>query len=139
MLLHKKYNKILPTGDFISDEVILLSAWKKSHQHIRGINWYVDCLDLDKSALELDIRMSSMSKALTANNLELSPLKLIPAPKSHPWAFVKVDDESLNWVPEPKDKQEGDTDRPSLPMRPLAHVSIDDQTVFTALMMLLAS
>ena len=139
MLLHKKYNKILPTEDFISDEVILLSAWKKSHQHIRGVNWYVDCLDLDKSALELDIRISSLSKALRTNDLKLSPLKLIPAPKSHPWVFVKTDDESLNWLPEAKDKQEDDKENPSLPMRPLAHVSIDDQTIFTALMMLLAN
>ena len=94
MLLHKKYNKILPTEDFISDEVILSSAWKKSHQHIRGVNWYVDGLDLDKSALELDLRVSSLSEALRENYLELSPLKLIPAPKSHPWVFKKSDDES---------------------------------------------
>ncbi|ROQ79729.1 RNA-directed DNA polymerase [Vibrio crassostreae] len=140
MLLHKKYNKILPTGDFIYDEVILLSAWKKSHQHIRGVNWYVDCLDLDKSALELDLRVSSLSVALRESDLELSPLKLIPAPKSHPWEFLKSDDESnLTWVPESKDRDEDDSDNPRLPMRPLAHVSIDDQTVFTALMMLLAN
>lgn len=140
MLLHKKYNKILPTEYFMSDEVILTSAWKKSHQHIRGVNWYVDCLDLDKSALELDLRVSSLSEALRENNLELSPLKLIPAPKSHPWEFKKSDDEStLTWTPENKDSEEDDSDNPRLPMRPLAHVSIDDQTIFTALMMLLAN
>ncbi|MEZ9244813.1 reverse transcriptase domain-containing protein [Vibrio lentus] len=140
MLIHKKYNKILPTEDFISDEVILSSAWKKSHQHIRGVNWYVDGLDLDKSALELDLRVSSLSEALRENDLELSPLKLIPAPKSHPWEFKKSDDEStLTWTPENKDSEEDDSDNPRLPMRPLAHVSIDDQTIFTALMMLLAN
>lgn len=145
MLLHRKYNKILPTKYFISDEVVLLSAWKKSHQHIRGVNWYVDCLDMDKSALELDIMISSLSSELRGNNLKLSPLILIPAPKSHPWEFVKSDGEStLSWIPkikykEEEEEEEEDSDIPPLPMRPLAHVSIKDQTIFTALMMLLAN
>lgn len=90
MLLNKKYNKLLPTESFLTDEVILLNAWKKSHQHIRGINWYVDCLDLDKSVLELDYRVSELSSSLKSKDLSLTPLKLIPAPKSHPLQFKKL-------------------------------------------------
>ncbi|MEM8130040.1 reverse transcriptase domain-containing protein [Morganella morganii subsp. sibonii] len=143
MLLNKKYNKLLPTESFLTDEVILLNAWKKSHQHIRGVNWYVDYLDLDKSALELDIRVSELSKTLKSKELKLSPLKIIPAPKSHPWQFIRIPsdeqynlgDSSFMWLPQ---ESEGDSNALLLPMRPLAHVSIDDQTLFTAVMMLLA-
>ena len=146
MLLNKKYNKLLPTESFLTDEVILLNAWKKSHQHIRGINWYVDCLDLDKSALELGNRVSELSSSLKSKELCLTPLKLIPAPKSHPWQFFKPHKDDyfnlsaspLIWLPQELKGQEDDSQPLLLPMRPLAHVSINDQTLFTALMILLA-
>ncbi|WP_261858179.1 reverse transcriptase domain-containing protein [Photobacterium sanguinicancri] len=147
MLLDKKYNKLLPTEKYLLDEVILLNAWKKSHQHIRGINWYVDFLDLDKSAIELDLRISAISSALKSQKLKLSPLKLIPAPKSNAWEFVELTSDSdfdfggtsLHWLPKPKKKKDESFEALCQPMRPLAHVSIDDQTLFTAFMMLLAN
>ncbi|MCD9502523.1 hypothetical protein GLP37_10095 [Photobacterium phosphoreum] len=145
MLLDKKYSKLLPTEFFLTDEVILLNAWKKSHQHIRGVNWYVDCFDLDCSALELDIRVSELSSTLKSKNLSLSPLQLIPVPKSHQWRFKSPSDvgaSALKWLPQVQEDQEQDSDvplLPILPMRPLAHISINDQMLFTAIMMLLAN
>lgn len=144
MLLNNKYKKLLPTKDYLIDEVVLLNAWKKSHQHIRGVNWYVDYLDLDMSALELESRIKALTTAIDNKILRLTPLQLIPAPKSHPWTFIPPSAESatsnvIKWEPnEITPKVEGFIP-PIQPLRPLAHVSIDDQTLFTALMMLLAS
>ncbi|MCE0493125.1 RNA-directed DNA polymerase [Vibrio salinus] len=143
MLLHKKYNKLLPTETYLTDEVILINAWKKAHQYIRTTSWYVDFLDLDQSAIELEVRIEQLSNKLQDKSLRLSSLTLIPAPKSHPWFFEKEEgyfDEppSLIWRPKDSDAESDKSDYPIQPMRPLAHISIDDQTVFTALMMLLA-
>ncbi|CAI1841949.1 reverse transcriptase domain-containing protein [Serratia ficaria] len=144
MLLNKKYNNLLPTKDFLTDEVILLSAWKKSHQHIRGINSYVDCLDLDKSAIELDSRIKKIARKLKARKINLCNLELIPSPKSYAWDFSEnIPDaptslENLSYYWSPK-KSDGSSDNNVQPMRPLAHVTIDDQTIFTALMILLAN
>ncbi|WP_272575888.1 reverse transcriptase domain-containing protein [Providencia sp. PROV273] len=147
MLLNKKYNKLLPTKDFLSDEVILLNAWKKSQQHIRTISSYADYFDLDKSALELDTRIFNISQGLKKKKLQLSHLKLIPAPKSYPWEFVKTNllgeidpnGPKLSWRPIQQSESEKNNKIPLIPMRPLAHISIEDQTLFTALMMLLAN
>lgn len=144
MLLNNKYKKLLPTKDFLTDEVVLLNAWKKSHQHIRGINWYVDYLDLDMSALELESRIKTLITAINDRTLKLKPLQLIPAPKSHPWTFILPSAESPNnniikWEPKEITPKSEDFVPPIQPLRPLAHISIDDQTLFTALMMLLAS
>lgn len=144
MLLNKKYKKLLPTKKYIIDELVLVSAWKKAQQHIRSVNWYVDYLDLDKSAVELESRIHSLSSAISLKTLQLSPLQLIPAPKSYPWEFVRtelkdgfgVSEDLLLWCP--KEKKEDSSKKVSIPLRPLAHVTIDDQTVFTAIMMLLA-
>ncbi|WP_418642444.1 hypothetical protein ACNUDM_21405 [Vibrio chaetopteri] len=144
MLLKKKYEKLLPTKDYLTDEVVLLNAWKKSHQHIRGVNWYVDYLDLDMSALELDRRISELSSTINNQALQLLPLQLIPAPKSHPWQFIPpsgsdTSDNIIRWEPEKRTPKKEGFIPPAQPLRPLAHVSIGDQTLFTALMMLLAN
>ncbi|WP_311749950.1 RNA-directed DNA polymerase [Proteus penneri] len=153
----KNYNKIYPTVDYLTDHMILLNAWKKSQQHIRNTNWYVDFIDLDKSTIELDSRIETIINAINNKNMQLTPLKLIPAPKSYPWIFrennlfftffpskesiplvfssKKANKISTSFIWEPKDYT---STSPKLPMRPLAHISINDQTLFTALMMLLA-
>ncbi|WP_232615621.1 hypothetical protein [Photobacterium carnosum] len=144
MLLNKIYSNLLPIKDYLIDEVVLLNAWKKAHQHIRGMNSYVDCLDLDKSALELDKRISHISSSLDSESLNLSDLKLIPIPKSHTWEFIEDNTDKnisgkdkilLKWTPISTDNDS----KLLQPMRPLAHVSIDDQVLFTALMMLIAN
>lgn len=138
MLLDKKYSNPLPTKNFLTDELILLSAWKKSHQHIRGVNSYVDYLELDKSAIELDSRIKEIAKSLK-RRVKLHPLKLIPSPKSHAWDFYlsKNSEKKLySWLPE---VEKNASEHSEQPMRPLAHVAIDDQTIFTAFMMLLAN
>ena len=54
-LLNKKYYKLVPTEEYLTDEVILALAWKKSHEYIRSTNWYVDTFELDRSAINLEI------------------------------------------------------------------------------------
>ncbi|ASM17944.1 TPA: reverse transcriptase domain-containing protein [Serratia marcescens] len=148
MLFNKKYNNLLPTRKFLTDEVILLSAWKKSHQHIRGINSYADYLDLDKSAIELDSRIQKIANKLKGRRVNLSLLELIPSPKSHAWEFHKKspkipkdqEESSYYWAPKvDNNSSDGNAKDSEQPMRPLAHVTIDDQTIFTALMILLAN
>lgn len=147
MLLHKKFSKLQPTGRYLTEKVVLINAWKKAQKHIRTTSWYVDFLDLDESAIELDDRIDYLSKKLASREYKLSPLKLIPAPKSHPWLFERKEENddlfdletsSLVWAPKKENKVSEEELYPIQPMRPLAHVSIDDQTVFTALMILLA-
>lgn len=140
MLLNKIYSNLLPIKDYLIDEVVLLNAWKKAHQHIRRMNSYVDCLDLDKSALELDKRISHIASSLDSQSLKLSELKLIPIPKSHAWEFEEennlvTNEISFKWTPTATEN----TGKLLQPMRPLAHISINDQVLFTALMMLLAN
>ncbi|WP_236689339.1 hypothetical protein [Photobacterium kishitanii] len=104
----------------------------------------MDCLDLDKSSLELDKRINNISLSLSSESLNLSDLKLIPIPKSHTWKFIEYnthknisekDKKFLKWTP----IETSNESKLLQPMRPLAHISINDQVLFTALMMLLAN
>lgn len=74
MLLDEKYISISPSVEYLSDPVVLLNAWKKSQQYIRYNNWYVECLDLDRSALELDSRVKYLSEGIKNKKLELKNL-----------------------------------------------------------------
>lgn len=141
MLIDEKYQNILPNDVFITDDVILVNAWKKSQQYIRSISWYVDYLDLDRSSVELKKRISHLKKQLLNKNYTPKDLRLIPAPKSSKWIFYNDPNfpiESNKWRPE-EFIQKGDSSEITQPLRPLAQVSIDDQTLYTALMMLIAN
>ena len=87
MLINEKYKEILPKEEFIIDDVILINAWKKSQQYIRSISWYVDYLDLDKSAIDLKERIKNLQATLLNKSYQLKELRLIPAPKISKWSF----------------------------------------------------
>lgn len=148
-LLDKKYTKLMPTDEYLTDEVILALAWKKSHEYIRSTNWYVDVFELDRSAIDLERHLNKWLEELKADSFKFQPLTLVPAPKSHPWNFKNIPTNDLPsllantpfnselfsgirdiWEP---------VDGEAKALRPLAHISIRDQSLTTMLMMCLAN
>jgi len=152
-LLDSKYRELKPTEKYLTDKVVLAQAWKKAHQYIRSSNWYADTFELDRSAIDLDNQLDEWIKQLGSESFAFDSLKLIPAPKSATWHFCKPEATNLdflsapivledlvtgnthNWEPQKDDDYEDGIK----PLRPLAHVSIRDQSLVTALMMCLAN
>ena len=135
--LAKKYLSALSAKDeYILDPVILMHAWKKAHHSIRSTNWYADVFELDRSAIELEQNVQRWKKELESGSFNFSPLKLVPAPKTESWGFDEKD--GFNWKPSIKIEEKDDSEK-SKELRPIAHVDMRDQTIMTALMMLLAN
>ena len=90
---------------------------------------FSDTLALDRAAVNLPKFITDLQNRLRSpDTWQSDPLRIVPAPKSQRWA-VRVD--SGAW--EPRDK------RPTAArLRPLAHVTLADQVVATALMLCLA-
>jgi len=124
-LVNPKYKQLKPTLDYLSDPVVLAQAWKKSHSYIRSHNWYADTLELDASTFNLEENIQSWSEELKTQTYQPSPMRLVPAPKGDVWSFKKME-----WKP--------NKDSGSEPLRPLADISIKDQTIATAIMMCVA-
>lgn len=134
-MLTSKYDiaSLRLTDEYLTDPLLLALAWKKAHSYIRSASWYADNFELDKSSLFLDKNCQQWSNELTDSKITLSPLLLVPAPKSAEWHFVSTDnpdDYCVEWQPK---------DGTALSLRPLAHIGIKEQTVFTLLMMCLAN
>lgn len=117
-----------PTFDHLSQEYLLVPAWKKSHDYIRQHNWYSDVLELDLTNANLRATINAIAKDIISDKpLVSTPLRLVLAPKTLPWHI-----KNEKWVP-----VDGPTavDRK---LRPLAHMCVRDQIISTAYMMLLA-
>lgn len=111
-----------------STEFVLVQAWKKASAHVRTHNWYSDTLELDRLTIDLPRFLRRLGRDLVSPQTWVpTPLRLIPAPKSQRW---RVDATTGQWLPE-------DT-LTSVPLRPLAHVSMRDQVAATALLLCLA-
>lgn len=138
-LLDEIYQNLLPTNTYLTNKVVLAQAWKKSHEYIRSTNWYADTFELDRSAIDLDAQLDKWIEELQDETFIFDSLRIVPAPKADRWHFKESDgnqDFSHDWRPYiDKDKQEED----SKSLRPLAHVTIRDQSLMTALMMCLAN
>ena len=116
-----------PRLELVREEYVLVQAWKKTASYIRYHNWYSDTLALDRLAVNLPAFIGELRERLQSlESWENDPLRIVPAPKSWRWR-VRED------VWEPVEK--GAT---SARLRPLAHVSLADQVVATALMLCLA-
>lgn len=115
--------------DELRREEVLVQAWKKASTHIRYHNWFSDTLELDLTAVRLKDFLGNLTGILTANELVNSqPLRLVLAPKSQKWCV----NNRGKW--EPQDGLDI-----SSKLRPLAHVSLQDQIISTGLMMILAN
>ncbi|OYQ36842.1 hypothetical protein CHU95_03480 [Niveispirillum lacus] len=117
--------RLLPTLDQISQEYVLVQAWKKAAAYIRHHNWFSDTLELDQAAADLPNFIFRLSERLRSGQYETDQLKLVPAPKSQRW---QLDAKGL-W----KSTRSGPTK-----MRPLAHVSLADQVAAIALLLCLS-
>ncbi len=139
-LMKDKYKQLKPTLDYLSDPVVLAQAWKKSHSYIRSHNWYADTLELDASAINLEANLIAWGKELAAQRYQSKPMRLVPAPKTDVWTFEKRNGH-WEWRPaKTQTKLSAKRRRTQLsePLRPLAHLTIKDQTVATAMMMCMA-
>ncbi len=160
-VVKEEYLELAPRGSNLADVVVLAQAWKKSHAFIRRHNWYADVLELDGSTIDLEDRLVRWGEELSQADFRPQNLLLVPAPKNAKWIFrpapeVKSLDDLLNldidqfgseptfddWVPKPTTTTEpgtvdvlGDS---AQKLRPLAHLSIRDQTLATSVMMCLA-
>lgn len=129
-IIPDRYAEIWPSCAYLGDEAVLIQAWKKSHEYIRRQNWYADCLELDVTAATLLPFLEVLRDQLSPSNLASyspAPMRMVPAPKSHHWLL-----NGKNWTPEQDD------DKP-FSLRPLAHLSITDQTVATMILICLAN
>lgn len=124
-LINEKYRSLKPTLEYLTDEVVIAQAWKKTHGYIRSFNWYADTLALDTSALNIEENAKAWAKELDENK-PINELELVPAAKSEQWV---VSEKGWHVAKETRDK---------IPLRPLAHITVRDQTWATAAMMCLA-
>ena len=116
-----------PHLDLLREEYVLVQAWKKTASWIRNHNWFSDTLALDRAAVNLPTFIGELRERLqSSESWQNDPLRIVPAPKSQRWRVRKN-----KWEPIKK----GAT---SAELRPLAHVSLADQLVATALMLCLA-
>ena len=139
-IVKDKYKQLKPTLDYLADPVVLAQAWKKSHSYIRSHNWYADTLELDASAINIEANLIKWGKELAAQRYQAKPMRLVPAPKTDIWTFENINSR-WEWRPaKTKTKLSAKRRRTQLsePLRPLAHLTIKDQTVATAMMMCMA-
>lgn len=163
-IIKEEYRDLPPKGDKLCDVVVLAQAWKKSHTYIRRHNWYADVLELDASTIELEDHLVRWSTEVCQADFQPKRLMLVPAPKNARWWFrptpsitsleqlLNLDVNDLgsepsfeDWTPSEQGRAEAPAAaadaEPSAPvqkLRPLAHLSIRDQTLATAVMMCLA-
>ena len=114
--------------DVLSAEHVLVPAWKKAHDYIRHHNWYSDVLECDLTNADLQERLGTIANAiLSPDELRSESLRLVLAPKSQAWDVVNSE-----WKP---------VDGPgsvASRLRPLSHVSVRDQIIATAFMIVFA-
>jgi hypothetical protein len=123
------YDVLEPQLEQVREEYVLVQAWKKTSSFIRYHNWFSDTLALDRAAVNLPYFLAELDEQLKAPADWINdPLRIVPAPKTQKW---RVTLEDKRW--EPVDETQVATQ-----LRPLAHVSLRDQVVATALMLCLA-
>ncbi len=116
-----------PSLDVLSQEYVLVQAWKKTASYIRSHNWYSDTLELDQAAVNLPQFIADLSAKLkNPDQLVNDPPRIVLAPKNQSWQITK---DNKTWKP---------ADRSAVKLRPLAHASLKDQVIATGLMLCLA-
>ncbi len=130
-----------PNLDLLREEYVLVQAWKKTAAYIRAHNWFSDPLDLDLTSIDLENFLGQLRDELKSpEDWSADPLWLVPAPKSQEW-WVQPEPGRKTWRPRPPHKRVGTAGTwmgPEFSLRPLAHVSLRDQVVATALMLCIA-
>lgn len=133
-LIAERYRSLKPTIEYLTDEVVMTQAWKKTHEYMRHHNWYADTLALDVSALGLESNVASWAKDIKSEDPSPYPLILIPAAKSDNW----IVDTEKGWLPKALFDGKSEDRKKKPPIRPLAHLRVRDQTRATAIMLCMA-
>lgn len=153
-VIQAKYRQLAPQASYLKDPVILAQAWKKTHTAIRRHNWYADVLELDCSTIDLERQLAEWALAMEDEAFKPTPMMLVPAPKNGRWAFPEpqaqsIDDILAGDIDDLPDRDgdapfdawqvrlDGNGDR-AQKLRPLAHLTIRDQTLASAVMLCLA-
>ena len=147
-IIKPEYEVLSPIAASLFDSVVISHAWKKSHNFIRRHNWYADVLELDFSTIDLERSLVEWTMQIQSDDFKLSPLRLVPAPKNAPWQFrpqpngqtfsqmIEANWDDIGFEPSFDDwKSISSTQK----LRPLAHLTIRDQSLSTAVMMCLAN
>lgn len=161
-IVKEEYRDLPPRAEKLCDVVVLAQAWKKSHAYIRRHNWYADMLELDASTIDLEDHLARWSEEVCHADFRPKELLLVPAPKNASWSFRPVPSRPStlqellaltpdvlgrepsfdDWAPQKRGNEEQplvrDTSDELQKLRPLAHLSIRDQTLATAVLMCLA-
>ncbi|TVQ84765.1 MAG: RNA-directed DNA polymerase [Chromatiaceae bacterium] len=134
-LVQSRYDLLVPCLEDLADEVVLTQAWKKAERYIRWTNSYADVLALDLAMFSMESDLGDWARAVRDPGFQPDPMDLVPAPKNWVWEFPSTDGDSPISKP-------GDSDwRPRVsppPLRPLAHLSIRDQTLAMGLVLCFA-
>jgi hypothetical protein len=118
-----------PEVEQLREEYVLVQAWKKTASFIRYHNWYSDTLELDRTTVNLPSFLDELSRQLkNPTEWNADPIRIVPAPKKQQWHVTAA----KQWEPL-------DSSRVVKQLRPLAHVSLRDQVVATALMLCIAN
>ncbi|TWR88485.1 reverse transcriptase domain-containing protein [Pseudomonas saxonica] len=136
-IIDKRYERLGPSLDLLADEAVLAQAWKKTDAYIRRHNWYADILALEEISLSLPKTLKKWQRQIsTHDHRSASELRLVQAPKNGTWHFpAKADGGGWEFKTIPQKKGNSKT-HPEL--RPLAHVSVREQVMTSAVMLCLA-
>lgn len=155
-IIKSEYRFLAPKGNSLTDTIVLAQAWKKAQHYVRHHNWYADGLELDVVMANLEQCLMSWTADFRKTNFQTAPLRLVPAPKYARWDFKpkpNVSSEDLldlslddigsepafnDWGPCEVRKLNEPSESITQKLRPLAHLTIRDQTLATAVMMCLA-
>ena len=157
-IIKPEYRFLAPKGKYLADTVVLAQAWKKTQHYVRRHNWYADGLELDVAMANLEQCLEDWAAAITKKSFQTDAMRLVPAPKNARWEFkpppqemtANLFDTSFNfddlgpqptfgdWAPcEPRKKSET-AEEITQKLRPLAHLTLREQTLATTVMMCLA-
>ncbi|WP_201057215.1 reverse transcriptase domain-containing protein [Marichromatium gracile] len=129
-VVERRYDRLIPCLEYLTDEVVLAQAWKKAERYARWYNWYADTLALDLAVLTIESDLADWAAQVRQPKFQPEPMQLVPAPKNCPWEFPHSKSESptnRNWIPK-KTPQ----------LRPLAHLTVRDQTLAMGLVLCFA-
>jgi len=122
-----RFQHLTPNLELLTQEYVLVQAWKKTASYIRYHNWYSDTLALDLATVDLPTFLGNLAEQLRVpGQWRSEPLRIVPAPKNQRWHVTKN-----GWVPRDPKAAAGK-------LRPLAHVTLRDQVAATAIMLCIA-
>lgn len=119
--------ELKPRLSLLTEEYVLVQAWKKTSSYIRYHNWYSDTLALDLASVNLPRFLRELQDRFNSpDTWQNTPLRLVLAPKTQSWEVHEG-----NWQPRQNCSIKSR-------LRPLAHVDLMDQVAATAMMLCLA-